>query len=172
MTEPTAVELDPTDPADVLALHDLYGEYEWWDDRSRADVARAVGNSVGVGLRDDGLVAAARLVTDWVYYARLYDVVIATDRRGEGLGRRLVWAAVQHPAVADLNVSLTCREGLVEFYERCGFEQYDLTTDVAGEEETFVQMAHWRTHPEREPTPPPADVPTPDWEDASVRPDG
>jgi GNAT superfamily N-acetyltransferase len=163
MADPTVVELDPGDPEAVTHLHDLYGEYEWWEDRSRADVARALGNSVGVGLRDDELVAAARLVTDRVYYARMYDVVVAADRRDEGLGRQLVWAAVQHPAVADLNVSLTCREGLLRFYERCGFETYDLTTDVAGAEEGFVQMAHWRTHSEREPPTPPEVVPTPDW---------
>lgn len=165
MTEPTAVELDPAEPTDVLALHDLYGEYEWWADRTRTEVARALSNSIGVGLREgDDLLAGARLLTDRVHYARLYDVVVATEHRDSGLGRRLVWAAAQHPAVTDLNVVLVCREGLIPFYERCGFERYDLTTDVAGEEEAFVQMVRWRTHPEREPTSPAGTPQDPDWE--------
>ncbi|PSP97801.1 N-acetyltransferase [Halobacteriales archaeon QS_4_70_19] len=164
MAESTAVELTASDPADVVALHDLYGEYEWWADRTRSEVARALSNSVGVGLQEgDELVAGARLLTDSVHYARLYDVVVAADRRGDGLGRQLVWSAVEHPAVGHLNVVLLCREGLIPFYERCGFERYDLTTDIAGAEEEFVQMARWRTHPARDETPPPAAVETPDW---------
>jgi GNAT superfamily N-acetyltransferase len=165
MRAATAVELDAGDPTDVLALHDLYGEYEWWADRTRTEVARALSNSIGVGLREDTeLLAAARILTDRVHYARLYDVVVAADHRGSGLGRRLVWAAAQHPAIADLNVVLVCREGLVPFYERCGFERYDLTTDVAGDEEPFVQMTRWRAHPEREPTQLDETPPDPDWQ--------
>lgn len=70
MTDVTAVELGPED-ADELRT--LYGEYGWWDDRSLAGVKRALAHTpLAVGLReDDELVAAARVLTDFTYYAQV-----------------------------------------------------------------------------------------------------
>lgn len=83
-----------------------------------------------MGLRDDGdLVAVARVISDGVYYAKVYDVVVATSRRGENVGTRLMEAVVNHPHLDDVFLSLTCRTGLVEFYERAGFEPYPSPVD-------------------------------------------
>lgn len=113
-------------PADAPALTALYEEYGWWADRTVEDVRTALARTpVAVGLRDDGdLVAAARVVTDGVFYAKLYDVVVAESRRGEGVGAELLDAVVSHPELDDVFLSVTCREGLVGFYERAGFEPY------------------------------------------------
>ena len=54
------------------------------------------------------------------------NVIVADSLRGNGLGRELLEAIVSHPAVADVDVLvLDCREGLVPFYERCGFERHE-----------------------------------------------
>lgn len=54
------------------------------------------------------------------------NVIVAEPLRGNGLGRDLLEAIVSHPAVADVDVLLLdCREGLVPFYERCGFERHE-----------------------------------------------
>ena len=131
-------------PADAPALTALYADYEWWADREEADVRRALGETpVAVGLTEDGrLLAAARVLTDYVYYGTVFDVVVAADRRGEGLGRQLVAAVRDHPALADLpGLSLLCREGLVPFYEAVGFERYgrEVTVPEGGAEE-LVRM--------------------------------
>jgi GNAT superfamily N-acetyltransferase len=116
------VELDPADAAELTAI---YGEYDWWADRTMEDVREALAGSLVLGVReDDDLVAAARVVTDGVYYATCYDVVVHGKRRGEGVGTALMEAVVSHPALEGVSLTLTCREGLVEFYERCGFEPY------------------------------------------------
>ncbi len=102
-----AVELGP---ADAPELAGLYEEYGWWADRDVGEVREALANTmVALGVRADGdLVAAARVVGDGVYYAKCYDVVVAEDRRGEGIGAELLAAAVSHPdlvgrvALADL----------------------------------------------------------------------
>jgi predicted GNAT family N-acyltransferase len=117
-----AVELSPADAPELAAL---YESYDWWADRSVASVREAVSNSLALGLRDDGdLVASARIVTDGVYYAKCYDVVVDDARRGEGVGEELLETVVSHPELADVFLSVTCRTGLAEFYERCGFEPY------------------------------------------------
>ena len=126
------VELGPEDAADLTAL---YGDWDWWADRDVEGVATMLdGTDVTLGLRDQGaLVASGRALTDGVYYAKLYDVIVAADRRGEGLGRRVVEALRDHPTVAAAgHVELLCEPHLVEFYERCGFT----------ENPDFVEMVH------------------------------
>jgi predicted GNAT family N-acyltransferase len=139
MTDATAVELGSEDAGEYLKL---YREFEWWDDRERGDIERALENtSLAIGLRDrDELVAAARVFTDFVYYAKVYDVIVAESRRGEGLGNRLMETVTEHPDLGSIDViELGCREGLIPFYETCGFEVYD--TLLADEhEENFVKM--------------------------------
>ena len=116
------VDLTPDDAAELTAL---FAEYGWWAERTESDVREALANSVAVGIREDGeLVAAARVLTDGVYYAKLYDVIVAADRRGEGIGSRLLDAVFDHPALDGVFLAVTCREGLVDFYERAGFEPY------------------------------------------------
>lgn len=78
----------------------------------------------------------------------MYDVIVATDRRGAGVGRELMAAVVGHSDLVDLNLELTCREGLVPFYADCGFEEYDVTVDVGSGEEPLVTMMYWRQRPD------------------------
>jgi predicted N-acetyltransferase YhbS len=112
-------------PSDAPALAALYEDYEWWNDRAVDDVRVALQETpVAVGVEVDGeLVAGARVLTDHVYYAAVYDVIVATDRRGEGLGETLMNAVVSHPDLQRVpGLSLLCRRGLVGYYESVGFE--------------------------------------------------
>jgi predicted GNAT family N-acyltransferase len=137
------IGLGPEDAAEVAAL---YETYEWWADRDPADVERALANTdLAVGIREEtgDLVAAARVLTDLVYYARLYDVIVASSRREVGIGERLVAAVTDHPELQAVDaIALTCREGLVPFYDRCGFERHEPTVDVDGEPEVFLTMRY------------------------------
>jgi predicted GNAT family N-acyltransferase len=138
---PAVRELDPRDAPDLTAL---YTDYEWWADRTETRVREALAETdVALGIVDDGeMLAAARVLTDYVYYARVYDVIVAADRRGEGLGERLLRAVVDHPDLGELpGLSLGCREGLVPFYESLGFEVFDREMDVPeGGTEDLVRM--------------------------------
>ena len=134
------VDLGPED-ADELAA--LFGDHDWWTDRTPAEVHAALaGTDIALGIRDDGtLVAAARVLADGTFYGTVYDVIVAEDRRGEGVGRRLMEAVVDCDGLTELEVlDLRCREGLVPFYERVGFETHDPTVEVDGREEGFVKM--------------------------------
>jgi predicted GNAT family N-acyltransferase len=126
-------------------LSGLYHDHPGWADREVAAVRRALEHtSLAIGLRDGNrLVAAARLLTDFVYYAKVYDVIVAADRRGEGLGRRLMAEIAAQPALSEMaydHLELVCREGLVPFYESCGFERFDATVEVDGRKEEYVKM--------------------------------
>lgn len=121
-------------PADAAALTALYGDHEWWADRTEDAVRQALrGTDLALGVRDSGrLVAGARVVTDGAFYGTVYDVVVATDRRREGIGRRLLDRLVDLDSVAGVEVlDLRCREGLVPFYRAVGFEVHDPAIEVA-----------------------------------------
>lgn len=141
----TVYELAESDLAD---LHECYRSYAWWDDRTLEDVRTALENTdVVAGLRDEDtgeLVAAGRVLTDFVYYGKIYDVIVAESHRGDGLGRDLLDAIVSHPDLADVDVlTLDCREGLVPFYEDCGFERHEMIADLPdGGEEDLVPMRY------------------------------
>lgn len=83
-------------------------------------------------------------MTDFTYYAMVYDVIVAADRRGEGLGETLLDAVVEHPDLQSLpGLALLCRRGLVPYYESVGFEQFDPKTDVPeGGREEVVRMTY------------------------------
>lgn len=123
MTEPTQIE-QLTDPQvdDLLALYN----HEWWClDRRMEDVRRMLeGTDVTIGFADaDGrLVAFARVLTDGVYKALIFDVIVAADHRDTGLGRRLMDAIVEHPRIRGVaHLELYCLPELEPFYRRWGF---------------------------------------------------
>jgi predicted GNAT family N-acyltransferase len=134
-------ELTPEDAPELTAL---YEDYDWWADREVADVRAALAAALAaVGVADDGdLVAAARVLTDYRFYATVFDVIVAADRRGEGFGERLVAAVRDHPDLqSTAGLSLLCREGLVPFYESVGFERFDREMAVPeGGTEELVRM--------------------------------
>ena len=133
-------------PADAEELTRLYGHYEWWDDREVSDVRTALAETeVAVGVEDDGeLVAAGRVLTDFTYYATVFDVIVAADRRGEGFGRRLMEGIRDHPDLQSVvGLSLLCRRGLVPFYGSIGFELFDPEMEVPeGGTEELVRMTY------------------------------
>ena len=140
---PATRDLSPDDAPELTAL---YEEYEWWSDRSVSDVRDALAETeVAVGIEDDGeLIAAARVLTDYQYYANVFDVIVAADRRDDGLGETLMDAVVNHPDLQSTpGVALLCRDGLVPFYESVGFELFGPEYEVPeGGTEELVRMTY------------------------------
>ena len=118
--------IEPIGGDRVHQLMDLY-KHEWWTSTRTVDQTRAIlnGSDVAIGIcdeADDRLVAFARVLTDQTARAFIFDVIVAADRRGCGLGRRVVEEVLSHPAVKNVElVELYCRPELVRFYERMGF---------------------------------------------------
>ncbi|WP_128476667.1 GNAT family N-acetyltransferase [Halorussus pelagicus] len=140
---PAVRDLTPEDAPELTAL---YAEYDWWEDREVEGVRDALAETeVAVGVWSDGrLVAAARVLTDYNYYANVFDVIVAADRRGDGLGEVLMEAVRDHPDLQSVpGLSLLCREGLVPFYESVGFELFGPEFEVPeGTTEELVRMTY------------------------------
>lgn len=110
-------------------VHQLVGLYAvtWWaDGRGIDDVRRMLdGSDLVFGLVEratERLVGFARVLTDGVYRAMVFDVVVAEEQRGRGLGRMLLDAVVEHQGLAEVeSLELVCQPELVPFYQRWGF---------------------------------------------------
>jgi GNAT superfamily N-acetyltransferase len=106
-------------------LCDLY-QSEWWSrDRKLPEVRRAVERSDVVCAFCDPngrLVAFSRVLTDFVYKAVIFDVIVAREYRENGLGRRLLDAILCHPALLFVeHIELYCHPELIPFYKKWGF---------------------------------------------------
>ena len=112
--------------AQVEQLWRMY-QGEWWSrGRSMNEVRRAVEHSDLVFAYCDSetgrLAAFARVLTDFVYKAILFDVIVDRPHRDLGLGRTLLEAVTSHPALLFVqHIELYCRPELVSFYEQWGF---------------------------------------------------
>lgn len=135
-------------PDDAAALAALFDDYDWWASRTEADVRRALdGTDLAMGIDRDGeLVAAARVLTDFTFIATIYDVIVATDHRREGLGTALLEAVLAHEELAEVRyVSITCRRGLRAFYASAGFREVGPTVDSPDGPQELIRMTVDRT---------------------------
>jgi GNAT superfamily N-acetyltransferase len=112
--------------AQVLELHALY-QGEWWTTgRTLEDVRTMLQHTDFVfGVIDSDsakLLAFARVLTDRVYKAFLYDVIVHPDVRAAGLGTFLMQHIMEHPVLSKVrHFELYCLPERVPFYERHGF---------------------------------------------------
>ncbi|MFN3925985.1 MAG: GNAT family N-acetyltransferase [Pseudanabaenaceae cyanobacterium] len=104
----------------------------WARERSTSDLAIALANSEPVVLVWDGdrLIGHARALSDGVYRATIWDVVIHPDYQGRGLGRKLVQTVLAHPKVARVERVYLTTTYQQAFYERIGFVPNSSTTMV------------------------------------------
>ena len=118
-------------PEDVRQAVALVRDGYWNGPFSDEVLAGAVGSSAWVGLQGEGgLVATARAISDGHKRAWIYDVAVADERRGQGLGTVLMGLILDHPRVRDVDqVCLTTRDAM-PFYARHGFRE--ARTDTSG----------------------------------------
>ena len=122
--------LDGLEPRRLDELVALY-EHGWWTSgRTRADVERMLAGTdelfVLIDVEADRLVGFARALSDGVYRAFVYDVIVLREYRGRGLGELLMDALVARLGHLE-RIELACQDDLIPFYRRYGF-----TDDVAG----------------------------------------
>jgi ribosomal protein S18 acetylase RimI-like enzyme len=100
---------------------------EWWSRGRRLDdVRRAVEHSdlifAYANCASGRLAGFARVLTDFVYKAVVFDLIVDPQYRDLGLGRALLEAVTAHPALLFVeHIELYCRPELIPFYQRWGF---------------------------------------------------
>ncbi len=124
---------DSFSSTDLDQLVDLFRAAAFWaQDRTKEDMAIAVAHSYPVVTAWDGdrLIGFSRATSDGVFRATIWDVVIAPDYQGGGLGRRLVETLVSHPHMSRVERTYLMTTHQQGFYKRIGFEENVSTTLV------------------------------------------
>jgi len=71
---------------------------------------------------DGRLAGFTRAISDGVYHAKIFDVIVAPEWQGRGVGAELMRRAHRHPALASCRrIELVCLEELIPFYEALGY---------------------------------------------------
>lgn len=113
------------DRLNVQMIHQFLSERSYWGKgRSLKTVRKTIENSLCFGVYDvsGNQVGFARVVTDFAVFGWLMDVFILEDYRGKGLGKLLMKAVTEHPALKNLR-----RIGLGTADAHGLYEQYGFT---------------------------------------------
>jgi predicted GNAT family N-acyltransferase len=112
--------------AQTIQLHALY-QQEWWSAGRTLDEVREMlaHTSVVLGVVQadtQELLAFARVLTDGVFKAFLFDVIVQSAHRGTGIGTFLMAKLAEHPVLARVkHIELYCLPERKAFYQRHGF---------------------------------------------------
>lgn len=113
-------------PSQIDQLVQLF-QAEWWTrDRIKADVEKILQLDgpifAFIDVSSDDLVAFARVLTDGVYKAMIFDIIVKSTWRKTGLGRMLIETVINDPAIINVkHYELYCLKEMIPFYEKWGF---------------------------------------------------
>ncbi|MBW4681664.1 MAG: GNAT family N-acetyltransferase [Microcoleus vaginatus WJT46-NPBG5] len=115
----------------ISELTELYKNEFWSQNRSQEDVEKMLAASdivIGFVDKNEHLIAFIRVLTDFVYRAFIFDVIVKSTHRNQGLGKKLIDSLVNHPQLQSVEyLGLYCLPEMMPFYEQWGF-----TSEVGG----------------------------------------
>ena len=117
--------IDTLNPDQVAQLHALYRQAWWAKDRTLEETQACVdGSQLCIGLvnADDELIGFTRVLTDYIFKALIFDLIVRADHRKTGLGDKLVTLVTSHPKLqAVKHFELYCLPVMHDFYARHQF---------------------------------------------------
>ncbi|MEU0096750.1 GNAT family N-acetyltransferase [Kribbella sp. NPDC006257] len=115
---------DDASRVDLDVVHGFLRTAYWSPGVPREVVARAIANSVVVGVYapDGAQVAFARAVTDRATFAWIADVFVLPSHQGKGLGRFVVSTLLEHPSLQGLRRTMLATADAHDLYRSYGFQ--------------------------------------------------
>lgn len=125
-----------SDHKSEIDLHQLQKLFDvsafWAQDRSLEDLNIAINNSNPVITVWDQqkLIGFARAISDGIYRATIWDVIIHPEYQGSGLGSKLVETVLSHPCIHRVERIYLMTTHQQRFYQRIGFQLNSTSTMV------------------------------------------
>jgi predicted GNAT family N-acyltransferase len=115
----------------IKQVHQLYKEVWWGKDRTIEDTINCVkGSQVCIGILDnsDKLIGFTRIISDFIYKAIIFDVIVSSEHQGNGLGQKLMVLVKNHKRLKKVkHFELYCLPEMEGFYTN-----FEFSTDVGG----------------------------------------
>ncbi len=114
------------DPQHLLAL---FEQADWARGRAMEDIKRVLAETDVVISAWDGvqLVGFARVLTDYVYRASIWDVIVNVSYQDQDIGKGLVKRILGHTSLAQVELFWLCTRRYQGFYASLGFSDKEQT---------------------------------------------
>ena len=109
----------------ITKLQSLFDQHAFWaSKRNKSQLRKMIANSsVVISLwRKNRLVGFGRATSDEIYRAVLWDVVVADEFQGIGLGRLVVEALLETPKIKNVERIYLMTTNTSSFYKQMGFK--------------------------------------------------
>jgi ribosomal protein S18 acetylase RimI-like enzyme len=113
---------------DAAQLIALYRQAPWANTRSIED-AREMLTHTDVAItawNGNRLVGLGRVLTDYVYRASIWDVIVDTAYQGQDIGTQIIQRILEHPDLKRVELFWLCTRS-PGFYEKLGFSSNEQT---------------------------------------------
>ncbi|MEW6542713.1 MAG: GNAT family N-acetyltransferase [Nitrospirota bacterium] len=114
---------------DPALLVRLYEQAPWALGRTEADVRQMLAQTdLAVSVWDgDRLVGFGRVLTDYVYRASIWDVIVDKEYQGQDIGTQIMQHILRHPSLKRVELFWLCTRDKQAFYEKLGFSSKEQT---------------------------------------------
>lgn len=122
----TFSERKDIDPAQLVRL---YQQAPWAQGRTLEDARTMLAHTdVAISAWDgDKLVGFGRVLTDYVYRASIWDVVVDKAYQGRKIGAEIVQRILHHPSLKKVELFWLCTRDRQKFYAKFGFSSEEQT---------------------------------------------
>jgi N-acetylglutamate synthase-like GNAT family acetyltransferase len=73
------------------------------------------------------LIGFGRVLTDYVYRASIWDVIVHPQYQGQDIGTEIVQRILHHPRLKQVELFWLCTRDKQSFYEKLGFSSNEQT---------------------------------------------
>jgi len=119
--------IDAIEAKQAQEFFDLYSKEWWTEGRQFDDVMQMLENSdlfIGCLASDGSLIGFARVLSDFTYKALIFDVIVSTDYRGQGIGKQIIHRIINHKSLHKVSsFELYCPDNMIPFYQSLGFDK-------------------------------------------------
>jgi len=106
-------------------LSSIYDKTWFTPNRNLDDIKKMLSNCYLVlgFVESDELIGFCRVISDGVYKAFLYDVIVKDEYQDKGMGRMIMETLLNHKKLTDVkHIELYCPEKITPFYKKLGFD--------------------------------------------------
>ena len=118
--------IETLEESHLIRLHELF-QQEWWTKgRSLKDTKAAVSGSqiVLAAVEGEEVAGFVRVLTDYVFKAMIFDLIVARSFRGQNVGQLLVEKILEHRDLTKVrHFELYCLPELEAYYRKLGFTE-------------------------------------------------
>jgi ribosomal protein S18 acetylase RimI-like enzyme len=114
------------DPAQLLRL---YAQAPWARGRTQEDIREMLARTdLAISVWDgDRMVGFGRVLTDYVYRASIWDVIVDEAYQGQDIGSEIMQRILHHPSLKRVELFWLCTRDKQAFYEKLGFSANEQT---------------------------------------------